>query len=294
MSGFSIPAPASSSHQQHGIHLTIYRDVVSFVSMSSSPAPLIVKIAKKLSQVVITMKSISCAIVLLSTLIASPCCQAGVFDFLFKESKQVSNDAAPDNATLVNGLKEALSIGTKNAVNSVGSVDGFFKNQMIKILVPEKIRNVADLLGKVGFQKQVDDFVLSMNRAAEKAAPQAAGYFSDALKEMTFDDAVGIWKGGDTSATEYFKKKTHDRIFAAFKPVISSSMNEVGVTRSYKEMIQKYESLPFMKSSSLDLDNYVTNKALDGLFYTIGEEEKKIRTNPAARVTDLLKKVFGQ
>ena len=240
------------------------------------------------------MKSISCAIVLLSTLIASPCCQAGVFDFLFKESKQVSNDAAPDNATLVNGLKEALSIGTKNAVNSVGSVDGFFKNQMIKILVPEKIRIVADLLGKVGFQKQVDDFVLSMNRAAEKAAPQAAGYFSDALKEMTFDDAVGIWKGGDTSATEYFKKKTHDRIFAAFKPVISSSMNEVGVTRSYKEMIQKYESLPFMKSSSLDLDGYVTNKALDGLFYTVGEEEKKIRTNPAARVTDLLKEVFGK
>jgi hypothetical protein len=233
-------------------------------------------------------------IVSMMLLCASQNCNAGFWDFFTKETPTASSEAAPDNSTLVSGLKEALSIGTKNAVNSVGSVDGYFKNQMIKILVPEKIRNVADLLGKVGFQKEVDDFVLSMNRAAEKAAPQAAGFFGDALKEMTFEDAVGIWKGGDTSATDYFKKKTHDRIFEAFKPVISSSMNEVGVTRSYKEMIQKYESLPFMKSNSLDLDNYVTNKALDGLFYTVGQEEKKIRTNPAARVTELLKEVFGK
>jgi hypothetical protein len=239
------------------------------------------------------MRFFFCSIIMISvTLLVSPICNAGLFDFLFKQT--TTNDAAPDNATLVSGLKEALSIGTKNTVDSVGSVDGYFKNQMIKILVPEKIRNVADFLGKIGFQKQVDDFVLSMNRAAEKAAPQAAGYFTDALKEMTFDDAVGIWKGGDTAATEYFKQKTHDRIFQAFKPVISSSMNDVGVTRSYKEMIQKYESLPFMKSGSLDLDNYVTEKALDGLFYTLGQEEKKIRTNPAARVTELLQKVFGK
>lgn len=230
---------------------------------------------------------------LLCILFHSPCCQAGFFDFLLKEPAPTQN-STPDNATLVNGLKEALSIGTKNAVNSVGSVDGYFKNQMIKILLPEKIRNVADLLGKVGYQKEVDDFVLSMNRAAEKAAPKAAGYFSDALKEMTFDDAVGIWKGGDTSATEYFRKKTHDRIYEAFKPVVSSSMNDVGATRSYKEMIQKYESFPFMKSGALDLDKYVTDKALDGLFYTVGEEEKKIRTNPAARVSELLRTVFGK
>lgn len=240
------------------------------------------------------MKHFYSTITLICILLSSPYCQAGFFDSLFKEMAPESQNSAPDNVTLVNGLKEALSIGTKNAVNSVGSVDGYFKNQMIKILLPDKIRNVADFLGKVGYQKQVDDFVLSMNRAAEKAAPQAAGFFSDALKEMTFDDAVGIWKGGDTSATEYFKKKTHDRIYQAFKPVVSASMNEVGVTRSYKDLIQKYESFPFMNSGSLDLDNYVTDKALDGLFYTVGEEEKKIRTNPAARVTDLLKEVFGK
>jgi hypothetical protein len=237
------------------------------------------------------MKPLIGTLILLCILLTPPFCQAGFFDDLFRG---VSPEAAPDNTTLVNGLKEALSIGTRNAVNSVGSVDGYFKNQMIKILLPEKVRNVAEFLGKVGYRKEVDDFVLSMNRAAEKAAPQAAGFFSDALKEMTFDDAVGIWKGGDTSATEYFREKTHDRIFKAFKPVVSASMDEVGVTRSYKDMIRKYESFPFMKSGSLDLDNYVTNKALDGLFYTVGEEEKKIRTNPAARVTDLLKEVFGK
>jgi hypothetical protein len=240
------------------------------------------------------MKHLYATITLICILFSTPYCHAGFFDFLLKEPAPASQNSAPDNVTLVNGLKEALSIGTKNAVNSVGSVDGYFKNQMIKILLPDKIRNVADFLGKVGYQKQVDEFVLSMNRAAEKAAPQAAGFFSDALKEMTFDDAVGIWKGGDTSATEYFKKKTHDRIYEAFKPVVSASMNEVGVTRSYQDLIQKYESFPFMNSASLDLDKYVTNKALDGLFYTVGEEEKKIRTNPAARVTDLLKEVFGK
>jgi hypothetical protein len=240
------------------------------------------------------MKYLLGTISLLCIFLITPGCYAGFFDDLLKDVAPVSPDVAPDNTTLVKGLKEALFIGTKNAVNSVGSVDGYFKNQMIKILLPEKIRNMANLLGKVGYQKQVDDFVLSMNRAAEKAAPKAGVFFADALKEMTFDDAVGIWKGGDTSATDYFRGKTRDRIYQAFRPVVSSSMNDVGVTRSYKEMIRKYESFPFMKSGALDLDKYVTDKALDGLFYTVGEEEKKIRTNPAARVTDLLKQVFGK
>ncbi len=225
--------------------------------------------------------------------LSSPC-QAGFFEDLFKGSSTPTPAAAPDNATLVNGLKEALSIGAKNAVNSVGKADGYFGNQAIKILIPEKIRGVTELLSSIGFRKEVDDFELSMNRAAEKAAPKAAGFFADALKEMTFDDAVGIWKGGNTSATEYFKKKTHDPIYKSFKPVVAESMNEVGVTRSYKNMLEKYESFTFGQSESLNLDNYVTNKSLDGLFYMLGEEEKKIRTDPAARVTDLLKKVFGK
>jgi len=199
-----------------------------------------------------------------------------------------------DEATIASGLKEALSIGTENAVTSVSRLDGYFDNQMIKILMPEKIRKVADVLKMAGYQKQVDDFVLSMNRAAEKAAPLAASYFKDAIREMTVEDATKILHGGDTSATQFFQTKTQDKLYAAFKPIVSSSMDEVGVTKSYKEMMGQYESLPFMSKESVDLDHYVTNKSLDGLFYMIGQEEKNIRTDPAARVTDLLKNVFGK
>ncbi len=200
-----------------------------------------------------------------------------------------------DDDTVVSGLKEALSIGTGNAVSSASKLDGYFKNQMIKILMPEKIQTVANVLGKLGYQKQVNDFILSMNRAAEKAAPKARAYFVNAIKEMSFDDARKILNGGDTAATDYFKSKTSEQLFNEFKPVVSKSMNETGVTRSYKEMTGKYMSaVPFASMESLDLDQYVTNKSLDGLFYMVGQEEKKIRTDPAARITDLLKKVFGK
>lgn len=199
-----------------------------------------------------------------------------------------------DESTTASGLKEALSVSAENAVNNVSRVDGYLGNQAIKILMPENIQKVADVLGGIGYQKQVDDFVFSMNRAAEKAAPKALSFFVDAIKEITFEDARKILGGGDTAATEFFKQKTHDKLYGAFKPVVSSSMEEVGVTRSYKEMMGKYESIPFMEKQSLDLDHYVTNKALDGLFYMVGQEEKKIRTDPAARVTDLLKTVFSK
>ena len=226
---------------------------------------------------------------------------AGILDNAIKSigsPASISSDKGPDksmdNDTAVSGLKEALSIGTENAVKSVSQTDGYFKNKMIRILMPEKIQKVADVLSKVGYQKEVDDFVLSMNRAAEKAAPKAASYFVGAIKEMSVEDAGGILKGGDTAATDFFKKKTNAKMYESFKPIISSSMNEVGVTSSYKNMMARYESIPFMDKQSLDLDHYVTNKSLDGLFYMVGQEEKKIRTDPAAQVTDLLKTVFGK
>jgi len=218
---------------------------------------------------------------------------AGFFDNIFKTISDSSSGGTDDN-TIVSGLKEALTIGADKAVKNVSQTDGYFGNQLIKVLMPEKIQKVADVLKKVGYQKEVDDFILSMNRAAEKAAPQAASFFGDAIKEMTFEDARKILNGGDTSATEFFKSKTQEKIYNSFKPVVASSMNEVGVTRSYKEMIGRYESIPFMKSESLDLDHHVTTKAIDGLFTMVGQEEKKIRTDPAARVTDLLKTVFGK
>jgi len=209
-----------------------------------------------------------------------------------------AGDASPgaglDNSTIASGLKDALSIGTKNAVNLVSRPNGYFGNQAIKILLPDNIQNVAELAGKVGFQKEVDDFILSMNRAAEKAAPKAASYFADAIKEMTIEDARRILSGGNTAATEYFKSKTSSKLYNEFKPGVSESMKQAGVARAYNSMMGKAPSLPFVQKESVDLDHYVTTKALDGLFYMVGQEEQKIRTNPAARTTDLLKKVFGK
>jgi hypothetical protein len=197
-------------------------------------------------------------------------------------------------AKIGSGLKEALKIGTENAVKLTGKTDGYFLNQAIKILMPEKLKKVEQGLRLVGYGPQVDEFVLSMNRAAERAAPAAKGIFWDAIGEMTIGDAQKILSGHETAATDYFKAKTTDKLTEAFKPVVDKAMNEVGVTRQYKELVGRYQAIPFVKSESFDIDRYVVTKALDGLFYTVGEEEKKIRKDPAARVTDLLKEVFGK
>ena len=199
-----------------------------------------------------------------------------------------------DEGTTAKGLRDALAVGTERAVKAVAKTDGYFGNEAIKILLPDKIRTVVDFLGKAGFQDQVDQFILSMNRAAEKAAPKAAGIFADAVRKMTFEDARGILTGGETSATEYFRGKTREKIYGAFKPAVTATMSEAGVTRRYQELMGEFSSLPFMDSSEMDLDHYVTNKAMDGLFHMLGEEEKKIRQNPAARTTEILRKVFGK
>jgi len=192
------------------------------------------------------------------------------------------------------GLKEALKVGTENTVNLTGRLDGYFLNQAIKILMPEKLRNLEKGLTAVGYGPQVDEFVLSMNRAAEQAAPFAKQFFWDAIGEMTFEDAKKILSGHETAATDYFKSKTTDKLTVAFRPVVDQAMNEVGVTRQYKELVGRFQTIPFVKSESFDIDHYVVTKALDGLFHVLGEEERKIRTNPAARVTNLLKEVFGK
>ncbi|MFB3143162.1 MAG: DUF4197 domain-containing protein [Candidatus Methylomirabilales bacterium] len=199
-----------------------------------------------------------------------------------------------NDAKIASGLKEALQIGTQNAVNLTGRLDGYFRNEAIKILMPEKLQTLEKGLRLVGYGPRVDEFVLSMNRAAERAAPRAKAIFWDAIGEMSFEDARKILNGGDTAATDYFQDKTTDRLAAAFRPVVDKVMNEVGVTRRYKELIGRYEAIPFVTSERFDIDQYVVTKALDGLFYVVGEEERKIRTNPTARVTDLLKEVFAK
>ncbi len=195
---------------------------------------------------------------------------------------------------IVLGLKEALQIGTGTAVTGVGRMDGYFKDAIIKILMPKKLQTIEKGLRMVGYGPKVDEFVLSMNRAAEKAAPQAKSIFIGAIKEMTFDDARKILTGGDTAATTFFKEKTTGKLSTAFRPIVSKAMDEVGATKQYKDLIGRYQAIPFAKSQALDIDDYVTGKAIDGLFYYVGEEEKKIRKNPAARVTQILKDVFGK
>jgi len=195
---------------------------------------------------------------------------------------------------IASGLKEALQVGTQNAVNLTGKTDGYFGNQAIEILMPEKLRTLETGLRAVGYGPKVDEFILSMNRAAERAAPSAKQIFWDAIGAMTFEDARKIRSGGDTAATEYFRAKTSDKLTTAFRPIVEKATNEVGVTRQYKELVGRYQTIPFAKVESLDVDQYVVAKGLDGLFFVLGEEEKKIRTNPAARTTELLKQVFGK
>lgn len=174
-----------------------------------------------------------------------------------------AKSGAPAENMLVSGFKQALSLGTEKAVQMVAKPDGYFSNQAIKILMPDNMKMVADTLAKAGMQKQVDDFTLSMNRAAEKAAPQAASIFSGAIKDMSFEDANKIYSGGDTAAL-------------------------------FKGIMAKYNAIPFVPKTSIDIEDYVTTKAMDGLFAMVGQEEMKIRTDPAARTTDVLKSVFGK
>jgi len=197
------------------------------------------------------------------------------------------------DAKIGSGLQEALKVGTENAVTQTGAVDGFLLNKAIKILMPKTLQNIEKPLRLVGYGPQIDEFVVGMNRAAEKAVPFAKEIFWDAIGQMTFDDAKKILNGSDTAATDYFKSKTTKKLQAAFLPSVTDVMNQVGVNRQYNDLIGKYKDVPFSKNIIFDVNQYVTEKATDGVFYVVAQEEKKIRTNPAARVTDLLKEVFG-
>jgi hypothetical protein len=197
------------------------------------------------------------------------------------------------DAKIGSGLKEALRVGTEATISLTGKTDGYFANQAIKILLPSQLQSTDKGLRMVGYGPQLDEFVVSMNRAAEAAAPGAKKIFGDAIAAMSIQDVRKIWSGGDNAATQYFKSKTSNQLTAAFKPVVDKALNQVGVTRQYKELLGRAQSIPFMKTESLDIDRYVLGKSLDGLFVVLGEQEKQIRTNPAARTTDLLKEVFA-
>jgi len=194
---------------------------------------------------------------------------------------------------IIAGLKQALQVSTGKAVALTGRPDGFLKNQAIKILLPPKLETVGKGLRMLGMGAKVDELEVGMNRAAEQAAPQAKQIFLAALRRMTFDDARHVLAGGDTAATEYFKRTSSSDITTAFSPIVHRSLERVGVVQQYDQVIKSAPGGNVL-AGQFDLDKYVVGKTLDGLFYTLGEEEKKIRKNPAAQTTALLKEVFGR
>lgn len=227
-------------------------------------------------------------------LFASPA--SAQLDTILKEIDTYSRSStgATGDARIGAALKQALQVGTENAVKLTGKTDGYFGNKAIKILMPERLKTVEKGLRAAGYGGEVDKLVLSMNRAAERAAPEAKQIFWDAIGKMTIDDAQRILNGTPTAATDYFKDKTSASLTMAFRPIVDKAMDEVGTARQYNELLGQAKAIPFLKTESYDLDRYVVGKALDGLFRVVGDEERKIRTDPAARVTTLMKEVFAK
>jgi hypothetical protein len=196
------------------------------------------------------------------------------------------------NSEIISGLKEALSKGAEKSTMKLSAVDGFLGNAALKILLPPEAKNAEQTLRNMGMGKQVDDAITSMNRAAEDASKSATPIFIDAIKSITINDGIGILKGSDTAATSYLKSKTSTALTNAFRPVIESSLQKVNATKYWKTLTSTYNMIA-VKKVNPDLAAYVTERALSGIFLQLGEEEKEIRKNPAARTTELLQKVFA-
>ncbi|MEN6375644.1 MAG: DUF4197 domain-containing protein [Smithella sp.] len=218
--------------------------------------------------------------------------QASIFDVL-KEALDTTIENKSTNGKIDLGLREALNVGIKNAIKYLGKKDGYFANAAVKILLPEEVRKTETILRSIGYGPQLDEFTLSMNRAAEKAAPLAADIFAEAIANISFDDAQRILRGGNTAATDYLKSKTYDKLLEHFQPTVRKTMSEYKVTQKYEAITGNIQNLPLVgKIINLDVNQYVSSKALDGLFHVLAKEETSIRTNPKARVTELLKEVF--
>ena len=195
---------------------------------------------------------------------------------------------------VIDGLKEALRVGTENTVKSTSARGGYLSNPLIRIPMPEKLQSMASALQKIGLGAQVDSFEQKMNEAAELAAREATPVFLDAIRQMTFEDANNILRGHDTAATDYFREKTAAALKQRYLPIVSGQMQQLGAVKVYKDMETKYNQLPFVPKTTVSVEDYVTDKALAGLFTVLAAEEQKIRQDPAARTTALLRQVFGQ
>lgn len=203
-----------------------------------------------------------------------------------------SGSSSLSTEEIVSGLKEALSVGATNSSGKLSAADGFFKDAAVKILMPEQVQKVEKKMRMLGMGKLVDNTILSMNRAAEDASKSAADIFIKSIRQMSVSDALGILRGTDTAATSYLRKTTTAELTNAFRPVIETSLQKVDATKYWKDFFSTYNKFS-SEPVNTDLTAYVTERAMKGIFFYVAEEEKKIRKDPAARVTDILKKVFG-
>jgi len=217
-------------------------------------------------------------------------------DRALEGARQASGASAPlDEATVIAGLRDALRVGTGRAVSATSSVDGFLANELIRIHTPESLSGMTRTLRAVGFGRQVDELEVSMNRAAEQAAGEATAVFWSGIQQMSIRDGWEILNGGDTAATDYFRRTTSDALRARFSPIVEDKMAAVGLVRLYDDLVARYEAVPLASFAGEppDLRPHVTDGARSGLFTVLAQEEAKIRSDPAARTTDLLKRVFG-
>jgi len=211
------------------------------------------------------------------------------------QKKNTPTASALGTADMNAAILEALSVGVKRAISLLGKQGGYLNDAKVKIPMPENLQKVESLLRKFGQDKYADRFITTMNRAAEQAVPKTTQIFLDTIKGMSVKDASELLKGSDDAATRYFEKNTSKQLTEVIKPIVSRTMDDVGVTSAYKKFVSKSDFLgDYVDKDSLDIDAFVTQKTLDGLFLKLASEEKDIRKNPVARSTDLLKKVFSQ
>lgn len=206
----------------------------------------------------------------------------------------ILNENSLSTEEVARGLKAALEKGTANGADLASRVDGYFQNPKIKIPLPPEMQKVESNLRRIGLGNEVDKFVLNLNRAAEQAADDAKPIFLNAIKSLTIQDAWNILKGDKHAATEYLRRTTFAQLKATFQPIVANTLDQVNATRYYNDIAKVYNRVPGATKINEDLEDYATTKAIDGLFTLIAEEEENIRANPAARTTELLKKVFAQ
>jgi hypothetical protein len=221
--------------------------------------------------------------------------QININKIVNKAKKEINKNKKThlSNDEIIGGLKQALEVGTNNSVSEASKINGYFGNAKIKIPFPPDVKKIETKARELGMDKEVYRFVLTLNRAAEEASKQAAPVFLDAIKGLTVTDGVKILNGADDAATQYLKQNTSGQLEQKFKPIVRKALQTVKITKYWNPIITTYNKIPFVEQMNPDLEEYTTQKAIQGLFKLIAEEETKIRKDPAARITDLLKKVFG-